>query len=602
MKHASAEHNGDHDEYDQDLQQQQEVPAASNTILPLHTSQSVPILYRRASASFESSFRRGPNSDQLLVLGGAGADPSTNTVNNGASIASSGLPHHQDRQHAGSSSDLIQNPNPLHAPASPSYMSNEEGDADTDNGDDDDDDDTFENNCDIEDQAAMESQSSVSLTSLSAMSSKFARSMLTLATEEVTTSSDSDDVDAANAISYPYSSGSCAKKLSKIRRNDCSISSIGTYSKYQKNGKRVHIPTVNVNVNVAPPVRPTHFVQERKRKSARSMFCLILAIKIVAAIWISAVVTFVFYHVYLYNPSSPLIPTMDKFQFISGKVDHIPFPAPEHKVSVVLMNHSRPRMIKESTLVPTLLQHPSVEEVVILHTNPKTQFNFVHPKVINIDATKENDQMGLSVRFYFCQLVKSDWVLHVDDDMEFTEKTLNEMLSEFAKDTKRIVGRYGRDRKEGYHFNGYYSKDSTRETEVILTKFMVMERDTCSAFFQYSHLIWEDIILNNGEGPLWNGEDIFMSLVSNHVYGYVGGSNNYAMDWLDVWSAPEELKDYSNGKYDISGGYSGIRFWDFNWWRSLLNRNRHYSYRGKLWKEARDRLESSGPHVSRSSE
>ena len=124
-----------------------------------------------------------------------------------------------------------------------------------------------------------------------------------------------------------------------------------------------------------------------------------------------------------------------------------------------------------------------------------------------------------------------------------------------------------------------------------------MERDTCSAFFQYSHLIWEDIILNNGEGPLWNGEDIFMSLVSNHVYGYDGGFNNYAMDWLDVWSAPEELKDYSNGKYDISGGYSGIRFWDFNWWRNLLNRNRHYSYRGKLWKEARDPLESSGPHM-----
>ena len=594
MNHTNADqHNGDHDEYDHDLQQQQEVPIASNTILPLHTSQSVPILYRSASASFES-YRRGTNSDQLLVLGTAGQ----NSVSNGASTASGGLPHHQDR-HVISTSDLSQNPKQLLVPAAPSYMSDEEGDAD-------DDDDTFENNCDIEDQAAEESQSSVSLTSysLSVMSSKLARSMITLATEEVTTSSDSDDLDArvpANAISFPYSGTTCANsqysgnKVSKIRRNDCSISSIGTYSKYQKNGKRVHIPTVNVNV---APGRPKHLVQERKRQSARSMFCLILAFKIVAAIWISAVITFVFYHVYLYNPSSPLIPTMEKFQFISGKVDHIPFPAPEHKVSVVLMNHSRPRMIKESTLVPTLLQHPSVEEVVILHTNPKTQFNFVHPKVINIDATKENDQMGLSVRFYFCQLVKSDWVLHVDDDMEFTEKTLNEMLSEFAKNTKRIVGRYGRDRKEGYHFNGYYSKDSTRETEVILTKFMVMERDTCSAFFQYSHLIWEDIILNNGEGPLWNGEDIFMSLVSNHVYGYDGGINNYAMDWLDVWSAPEELKDYSNGKYDISGGYSGIRFWDFNWWRSLLNRNRHYSYREKLWKEARDRLESSGQKAS----
>jgi hypothetical protein len=128
--------------------------------------------------------------------------------------------------------------------------------------------------------------------------------------------------------------------MSKIRRNNCSIFSIGTYSKYQKNGKRAHIPTVNVNV---APGRPTHLVQERKRKSARSLFCLILAFKIVAATWISAVIIFVFYHVYLYNPSSPLIPTMDKFQFICGKVDHIPFPAPKNKVSVVLMNHSRPK-------------------------------------------------------------------------------------------------------------------------------------------------------------------------------------------------------------------------------------------------------------------
>ena len=85
-----------------------------------------------------------------------------------------------------------------------------------------------------------------------------------------------------------------------------------------------------------------------------------------------------------------------------------------------------------------------------------------------------------------------------------------------------------------YHFNGNDSKDSTRETEVILTNSVFVERDTCSAFFQYSHLIWEDIILNNGEGPLWNNEDIFMSLMPNHVYGHDGGGgNNYAMDWLD---------------------------------------------------------------------
>merc|ERR1712151_508265 len=168
-----------------------------------------------------------------------------------------------------------------------------------------------------------------------------------------------------------------------------------------------------------------------------------------------------------------------------------------------------------------------------------------------------------SVRFYFCQFARNDWVLHVDDDMEFTENTLNEMLVEFSKNTQRIVGRFGRDlvEKGSYPFNGYCSKDTSKRTEVVLTKLMLMETETCSAFFQYSHLIWEDIVLNKGEGPLWNGEDIFMSLVSNHVYGHDGVRANYAMDWLDVTAADDNLKEKDMGRQDISGGSGGYRFW-----------------------------------------
>merc|ERR1712071_740526 len=130
-----------------------------------------------------------------------------------------------------------------------------------------------------------------------------------------------------------------------------------------------------------------------------------------------------------------------------------------------------------------------------------------------------------------------------------------------------------------------------KQTDVVLTKIMVMERDLCSMFFEYAHLIWGDIVLNEGEGPLWNGEDIFMSLVANHLYGE---KNNYAMDWLHVRKAPQHFKDYSYGKLDISGGYHGFRFWRWEWWQSLFRRNRHYSYRGKLWQVAKSRLASIG--------
>ena len=277
----------------------------------------------------------------------------------------------------------------------------------------------------------------------------------------------------------------------------------------------------------------------------------------------------------------------------TGTTHSIPLPLPKQKISVVLMNYSRPRMIRESTMMRTLLSHPNVDEVLLLHSNPRTAFEFVHPKVTNIDAIEHNNEMGLSLRFYFCQIAKNDWVMHLDDDMEFTTEALNELIIEYERNPKRIVGKFGRDLSPGNYFNGYSSTNRHKSTEVVLTKLMLMERDMCSAFFEYAHLVWNDVILHNGEGPLWNGEDIFMSLVANHVYGRPkDGSkfNNYAMDWLNVWQADDSLKDYDNGKYDISGGMTGIQFWNWRWWQTLLKRNRHYSYRGRLWNVAKQRL------------
>jgi hypothetical protein len=254
-------------------------------------------------------------------------------------------------------------------------------------------------------------------------------------------------------------------------------------------------------------------------------------------------------------------------------------------------------MIRESSMMRTLLDHPNVNEVLLLHSNPHTAFEFVHEKVVNINAVEENDEMGLSLRFYFCQMATNPWVLVLDDDMEFTTEALNELLIEYSRNTKRIVGRFGRNLSPGNFFNGYSSLSTSKSTEVVLTKFMLLERDMCSAFFEYAFLVWDDLVLPSTDGPLWNGEDIFMSLVANHVYGEPKDGrkfNNYAMDWLDVWPADNSLKDYENGKMDISGGMPdgilSIRPWDWRWLNSLLRRNRHYSYRGKLWQAAKERL------------
>jgi len=260
-------------------------------------------------------------------------------------------------------------------------------------------------------------------------------------------------------------------------------------------------------------------------------------------------------------------------------------PLPNQLISVILVNHSRPRMIQESSLMSTLIGHPNIGEIILLHANPKTRFEYVHDKVVNIDATNENDEMGLSLRFFFCQYAKYEWVIQVDDDMEVSWGAINKLMTEFERDPNRIVGRYGRQLVNSQWFHGYSSADTNRETEVVLTKFMILQRDICTSFFHYAPLVWEDVL--EGEGPLWNGEDIFMSLVAQHVYK----QKNYAISWLDVRDAPENLKDYDNGRLDISGGYQpSFRIWDWHWWHSLLRRNRHYDYRGRLWRIAKERL------------
>ena len=93
-------------------------------------------------------------------------------------------------------------------------------------------------------------------------------------------------------------------------------------------------------------------------------------------------------------------------------------------------------MIRESSMMRTLLSHPNIDEVLLLHSNPATAFEFVHPKVRNVDSIEHNKEMGLSLRFYFCQMAAHPWVLHLDDDMEFTTEALNEMLIEYGRNRK----------------------------------------------------------------------------------------------------------------------------------------------------------------------
>jgi hypothetical protein len=277
------------------------------------------------------------------------------------------------------------------------------------------------------------------------------------------------------------------------------------------------------------------------------------------------------------------------------------------KATAVVMNHARPWMLRHGTLMETLATHPAVSEILLLHSNPETAFTYHHDKVKNIDASEKNEEIGLALRFHYCaEAATNDWVLLVDDDMEMDAVAITQLIWKMRENSRRIVGKYGR-RYSYWRAPNRRGYDTTNlpsgPAEVVLTKVLMLERQVCQAFFQYSHLV-DDLVPQSK--PLWNGEDIFVSLVANHVYGVPphGPYSNYALADLPVWEADEKAvrkRAAAAGvtvpqQDSVSGNLNKLSV------RQILNvhalyqswrkAQRHTAYRGMLWHTAKQRLGS----------
>jgi len=282
----------------------------------------------------------------------------------------------------------------------------------------------------------------------------------------------------------------------------------------------------------------------------------------------------------------------------------VPFPPGHIQMSAVVMNHARPHLLQHSNLLPVLCHHPSVNEILILHSDPSTAFtnaNLQHipeanDKIRHIDASVLNQELGLAVRFHYCsEQCTNDWVMHIDDDMELDYTAVNHLLQHMMINSKRIVGHYGRRYSfwRAPHRHGYDTSLLTGQAvEVVLTKILVMERQICTEFLKYAHLV-NDLLPESQ--PRWNGEDIFVNLVANHHYHVPlqGPFNNYAVENLHVWEAAVGAVAYDESAGSVSGNMDRTHFWKVGpvqWWRAYRKATVHTRYRGRLWFLAKQRL------------
>jgi hypothetical protein len=213
------------------------------------------------------------------------------------------------------------------------------------------------------------------------------------------------------------------------------------------------------------------------------------------------------------------------------------------KISVVILNHKRPDNIK-NIILPIISKYDIIEEIIISHSLPETIFDDkINKKIIHINHIEENKEYSVFRRFLAARESKTDCIMFLDDDCVINNKSINRIYNFWTKDKNLIHGKFGRDVK----INEYIMKDSIgKNVPIIITKFAITSRIMVERTIENYDKI-NPFVRNCN--PIWNGEDIFLSMLSvlynkklNKIY------ECKSMDLLDndaIWKIPGHLEHRS---------------------------------------------------------
>lgn len=231
----------------------------------------------------------------------------------------------------------------------------------------------------------------------------------------------------------------------------------------------------------------------------------------------------------------------------------------EGPVTVVLLNFKRPDNIR--MIVDSMVTYHNVAEIIVVSNNPNNSFTYAHEKVVVLDMMGYEKNLGVAVRFKACLLAMNWHILIADDDLIVTEAGLSSMLQARHQHPRSIVGFWGRSFDPDNP--SYVLKESgLGHHGIALTKALLLDTCACRAFWAASHLM-QDIA--HEAAITWNGEDIFMSLVSNKILGEA--------PYILPYEGERDVKLLSEGDVAISGN------------------SNHLSHRNKFLQTALQRLQ-----------
>lgn len=213
-------------------------------------------------------------------------------------------------------------------------------------------------------------------------------------------------------------------------------------------------------------------------------------------------------------------------------------------ITVVLMNFKRPDNIR--TIVDIMVTYSNVAEIMVVSNNPNNSFTYSHEKVVVLDMMGYEDELGVAVRFKACLLAMNWHILIADDDLVVTEAGLSNLLTARHEHPQSIVGFWGRNYDPDDHT--YILQESgPGHHGIALTKALLLDTCACRAFWAASHLMHD---IAHEAAVTWNGEDIFMSLISEKVLG--------GTPFITPYKETVDVQQLSEGEVSISANTNHI--------------------------------------------
>lgn len=181
-------------------------------------------------------------------------------------------------------------------------------------------------------------------------------------------------------------------------------------------------------------------------------------------------------------------------------------------ISAVILNWDRPSALTD-VILPVLERYANISEIIISHGRHETAFNYTSRRcrIVHREDWGINETYGLSRRFLAAKGAVNEIILHHDDDLILPERTLDRLLSHYQRRPNVIHSLFGRRPSLSLQ---YLYEDVTGDVLIALTGCSLVSKklvEHClGRYFQETH----NFMRQSNFKTLWNGEDIYQSLVA----------------------------------------------------------------------------------------